>query len=212
MGTLPERASPLLELTEALDALLGPQMINDVVISSLLDQLEVAVEPSGGSGSGQGSIYRSPAALNAVDLLGSIDRWTRQGLRRSQYRGSFERPRHELLRLWASHASEWRTIYPDYLYASISEARRWVIRAQNILTPDPQTIETQAQPCPVCGQKTAFVWSDDLGERVQRPSLYLDKDAMTVYCRCCGADWGPRLWSFLRSLLDSNRLATSSDM
>jgi hypothetical protein len=212
MTALPERASPLLELTEAIDALLCPQLVDGgMVTSSLLDQLEEAAESSGGLGSGKGSLQKAPAALDVLGLLTDIDHHVLHGLRRSQYRGSMQRPRAELLRVWMSHAGEWRAVYPDYLYESIGQVRRWVLRARNILTPDPQTIETQAQPCPVCRERTAFVWSDDLGERVQRPSLYLDKDAMTVYCRCCHASWGPRMWAFLRKVLDDNRLATNSD-
>lgn len=211
MTALPERASPLLELTEAIDALLCPQLVDGMITSCLLDQLEEAAESSGGLGSGKGSLQKAPAALEVLGLLTDIDRHVLAGLRKSQYRGRIARPRAELLRVWMSHAGEWRAVYPDYLYESIGHVRRWVVRARNILTPDPQTIETQAQPCPVCGERTTFVWSDDLGERVQRPSLYLDKEAMTVYCRCCHSSWGPRMWSFLRRLLDTNRLATDSN-
>lgn len=212
MTILPERASPLLELTEALDALLAPQLVEDVVLPSLLDQLEEAAESSGGLGSGKGSLQKAPASLEVLGLLAAIDQRLRVGLRRSHYRGRLDHPRAELLRVWASHAAEWRAIEPDYLYQSIGEVRRWVVRARNILTPDPQTLETQAQPCPVCGQRTAMVWSDDLGERVQRPSLYLDKETLNVYCRRCAATWGPRMWSFLRKLLDNNRLAAHGDV
>jgi hypothetical protein len=208
MTALPERASPLLELTEAIDALLCPQLVDDMITPCLLDQLEEAAESSGGLGSGKGSYQKAPAALDVLGLLTVMDDYVRMGLRRSQYRGRTDRPRAELLRLWATHAAEWRAIRPDYLYEAIGEVRRWVMRAKAILLRDPQIVETQAQPCPVCGKRTAFVWSDDLGERVQRPSLYLDKDAMTVYCRCCNSSWGPRMWTFLRKLLDTNRLAT----
>lgn len=205
MTTLPERASPLLELTEAIDALIGPLVVDGIVLSSLLDQLEDAAESSGGLGSGKGSLQKAPGALDVLHLLHTIDKYLHTGLRKSQYRGRFDRPRAELLRVWASHAGEWRAVYPDYLYTSIGEVRRWTVRARNILMPDPQTVETQAQPCPVCGERTAMVWSEDHGERVQRPSLYLDKDTMTVWCRCCNASWGPRMWTFLRKLLDDNR-------
>lgn len=211
MTALPERASPLLELTEAIDALLCPQLVGDRITPCLLDQLEEATESSGGLGSGKGSLQKAPAALDVLGLLTDLDRYVLAGLRRAQYRGRTDRPRAELLRLWASHAGQWRAVYPNYLYESIGEVRRWVLRARNVLTPDPQTVETQAQPCPVCGKRTVFIWSDDLGERVQRPSLYLDKDAMMVYCRCCGSSWGPRMWTFLRKLLDGNRLATVED-
>lgn len=209
MTALPERASPLLELSEALDALLAPQAVDGYVLDSLLDQLEEAAESSGGLGSGKGSLQKAPASLEVLGLLAQIDGWVAKGLRMSRYLRRMDRPRAELIRVWAANAGEWRAVYPDYLYASIGEVRRWVVRSRTLLTPDPQTVETQAQPCPVCGKRTAMVWHDELAERVQRPSLYLDKDSMTVYCRCCGSSWGPRMWSFLRKLLDDNRLTAS---
>lgn len=208
--------NPVIELHDALDALLCPQVVDSpygpVVLPSLLDQLQEAAEPSGGTGSGRANMYKSPASLDVVVLLASIDKHSREALRRAQYRQRFDMSRTDLLRALQLVSGDMRqtSAGSELLYALICEAKRWSVRARAILTPDPQTIETQAQPCPVCKARTAFVWSDDAGEKVQRPSLYLDKDTMTVHCRCCSSHWGPRMWSFLRRLLDDNRTATDN--
>jgi|SRR3954466_13098198 hypothetical protein len=192
----------VLALTEALDALLCPQLVDDIVQPSLLEQLEEATEPSGGLGSGKANIYKSPAALDVLGLLREIDTQLAMALRLANYGGRFTMPRVALVRLVIVNASVLQAKHPLALRALIPRVHQWAVRARTILTRDPQIMETRAQPCPRCGIRTVFAYSEDLGERVQRPSLYLDTEAMLVYCRHCGATWGPRLWSFLRTLLE----------
>lgn len=177
-------------------------------LPSLLDQLQEASEPSSGV-TGTGSVHRVPAHLDVLSLLADIDKTLALGLRSVGYRSRLDlHPRGDLIRMWASHAGEWRAVHPEYLYDSIGVVRRWVTRANNILMPDPQQIETRAQPCPSCDERTAMVWSDDLGERVQRASLYLDKTAMAVYCRRCGVRWPAPMWPLLCAMLEGR---SSSD-
>lgn len=207
--------SDLQRLNDALNELLRPQTADGpdgaVVLASLLAQLEEAAEPSGGLGSGRANVYKSPAALDVLGLLSEIDRAIARSLRLANYSRRLEQPRSDLLRALEACAAELRARHPQQLRVLVDQAQQWHLRATNILTPDPQTIETRAQPCPVCKKRTAFVWSDDLGEKVQRPSLYLDKDTMTVHCRCCHSNWGPRMWQFLRRLLDGDRTSTQTD-
>jgi hypothetical protein len=171
-------------------------------LEPLLTQLAEAVEPSGGHGGAVANIYRSPAALEVLALLAEIDRVTTHGLRASGHRERIPVERSDRLWLWSIRAHTWRSTSPRYLAKATRAAVSWRDRATAIITPDQQIVETRAQPCPSCGKRTAFVWSPELAERVQRPSLYLDKDAMTVYCRCCSAQWGQDLWGLLRRVLE----------
>ena len=212
MATFLDRSNPVDELADAVAALIEPQIVEHegrlMRLSSILDQLVEASEPSSGV-TGTGSVYRVPAHLDVVALLAAIDRTAAVGLRRVGYRGRLDHSRADLIRMWASHAGEWRATAPEYLYDAIGLVRRWVTRATTILAPDPQQIETRAQPCPNCKSRTAMVWSDDLGERVQRASLYLDKVAMVVYCRCCGAQWPAPTWSLLCAVLEDQSALSS---
>ena len=122
-------------------------------LPSLLDQLQEASEPSSGV-TGTGSVHRVPAHLDVLSLLADIDKTLALGLRSVGYRSRLDlHPRGDLIRMWASHAGEWRAVHPEYLYDSIGVVRRWVTRANNILMPDPQQIETRAQPCPSCDER-----------------------------------------------------------
>lgn len=211
MATFSDLPNPVDELAEAVAMLVDPPT-PDLLdfdwrpiggeLASLLDQLEDAVESSSSRGGKAASVYKSPAHLDVLALLGDIDRKIAIGLRSVGYRGRLDSPRAQKIKIWASHAAEWRAVRRDYLHESIFDVRRWVTRGENILTPDPQTIETRAQPCPQCKGRTAMVWNADLGESVQRPSLYLDMATMTVYCRCCGEQWPSSMFGFLRRLLE----------
>jgi uncharacterized protein with PIN domain len=216
MATFSDMPNPADELAEAISLLVEPQLVDildpawrelGIELPSLLDQLVEAVESSSSRGGAARSRQSAPASLDVLGLLDSIDRWVASGLRYAGYRGRLDHGRLMLVKQWASHAGRWRTTDQSYLYASVGEARRWVTRAENILTPDPQTIETRARPCPHCGKRTAMVHSEDLGEQVQRPSLYLDKLKMVVFCRCCHTQWPSQLWGLLRQMLDDH-LAT----
>jgi hypothetical protein len=211
MTTFRDLANPVDELAEAVAALLDPPAPElfevdwraiGAELPSLLDQLEDAVESSNSHGSKASSVYKAPAHLDVVALLTDIDRTIAIGLRSVGYRGRLDLPRAQKIKVWASHAGEWRAVRPDYLHESVGVVRRWVIRGRNILVPDPQTIETRAQPCPQCKSRTAMVWNEDLGERVQRPSLYLDTSTLIVVCRCCGEQWPASMHAFLRRLLE----------
>jgi hypothetical protein len=211
MATFSDMPNPADELAEAVSLLVEPQPVDvldpgwqelGIELPSLLDQLVEATESSSSRGGAARSRQTAPASLDVLGLLDSIDRWVASGLRYDGYRGRFDLGRAALLMRWASCAGRWRATDPRYLQASVIEARRWVIRAENILTPDPQTIETRAQPCPRCGKRTAMVRNDDLGEDVQRPSLYLDKAQMVVFCRCCHTQWPSSLWGLLRQMLE----------
>lgn len=211
MTTFSDSPNPVDELREAVSLLVDPQPLAgpgwcEVGVRSalppLLDQLVEATESSSSRGGAARSRQTAPASLDVLGLLCTIDRWVAEGLRSVGYRGRLDSGRSVLVRTWASHAAQWRAVDRDYLYASVGEVRRWVTRAENILTPDPQTIETKAQPCPRCGERTAMVHSDELGERVQRPSLYLDKGLMTVFCRCCSMKWPPSMLDFLSRVLN----------
>lgn len=215
MATFRDLANPLDELAEALAALIEPPTPDPLEfdwraagaeLPSLLDQLEDAVESSSSRGGKASSIYKSPAHLDVVALLTDIDRYVLRGLRRSRHH-PWLNGRAELLRAWSSHARRWSE---DDLRESVGQVRRWVTRAENILTPDPQTIETQAQPCPQCKRRTAMVWSDEIGEHLQRPSLYLDMAILTVVCRCCGECWPSPMFGFLSRLLEENRSASAT--
>jgi hypothetical protein len=207
MATLSkDRTSPIQALYGAVGDLVNTRVDADTgyAVSCLIAQLEEAAEPSGGTGSGVANVYKSPAALEVLALLAEIDRVTTSGLRASGYRARLPALRTDRLHLWQGYAGTWRTLDRDYLAYAIRCAVRWREQAQAILMPDPQVIETRAQPCPSCGKRTAMVWHPDLGERVQRPSLYLDKATLTVYCRCCDAQWGTALWGILRAVLDAS--------
>jgi hypothetical protein len=196
------------DLHNALDELLNPRMVrlgsSVLTVSSLLDQLQGAIEPSAGT-TGTRSVYRPPAHLDVLALLAEIDLVTTAGLRQSGYRGRLDRARSWRIRAWSAYAPAWSVSAPDYLEHSIGDVRRWVSRGQNILVPDLQTVETRAQPCPACGNRTAMVWSENHGERVQRSALYLDKQAMVVYCRRCPAQWGASLWPLLCAVLEGRQ-------
>jgi len=198
--------SPVQALYDAVLALVSASVHEGTghPLDSLLGQLEDAAEPSGGLGSGRASMQKSPAALEVVTLLGEIDRVTTAGLRASGYHGRLPSARQDRIMIWQSFAGQWRTTEPDYLAYACKCAVRWRERAQAILMPDPQIVETRAQPCPNCDKRTAMVWHPDLGEYVQRPSLYLDKETLTVYCRCCDTQWGSSLWGILRAVLDAS--------
>lgn len=211
MATFRDLPNPVDELAEAVAAFVEPPEPGLLdfdwrpvggELTSLLAQLEDAVESSTSRGGKASSIYKSPAALDVVALLTDVDRKLAVGLRSVGYRGRLDLPRADKIRTWAGHAGEWRAVRRDYLHESIFDVRRWVTRAENILTPDPQVIETRAQPCPRCKGRTAMVWNADLGEAVQRPSLYLDMSTLVVYCRCCGEQWSQQMFGFLRRLLE----------
>jgi hypothetical protein len=137
-------------------------------------------------------------------LLAEIDLVTSAALRQSGYRGRLDQTRSWRIRAWTAYGPRWSVGAPYYLEAAIEDARKWVQRADGILTPDPQTVETRAQPCPSCSQRTAMVWDPTMGERVQRSALYLDKSQMTVYCRRCPAAWGASLWPLLCKILEGS--------
>lgn len=216
MATFCDLPNPVDELTEAVALLLDPQLPDPLFdpsgheSPSLLEQLVEAAESTSNRGGVARSKQTAPASLDVLGLLTSIDRWVATGLRSVGYRGRLDLERSVLVRTWASHAGQWRATNRDYLYASVGEARRWVARAENILTPDPQTIEPRAQPCPSCGKRTAMVHSDDFGEKVQRPSLYLDKAQMIVFCRCCDTRWTQQMWGWLRRVLDDRPAGESA--
>ena len=195
------------DLHEAVDDLLVPRSVDVrsgvvVLVPSLLDQLEQALESTSSRGGVAGNVYKSPAALDVLALLAEIDLVTSVGLRQSGYRDRLDQRRSWRIRAWTAYAPQWSVHARDYLAAAIADARHWVARGDAILTPDPQTVETRAQPCPACGHRTAMVWSEDHQERVQRSALYLDKAAMTVYCRRCPAQWGSSLWPLLCKILE----------
>lgn len=189
------------ELTDKIPTLLKGHP--DLTLPCLLDQLEVAREPSAGT-TGTHSPYRSPVHLDVVALTEEMDRITTDGLRATGYTGRLDLPRSYRLKYWACHADRWMAQDQTYLLYAITTARTWVERAKAILSPDPQTVETRAQPCPQCSCRTAMVWSEDHGERVQRSSLYLDIPKQVVYCRVCDARWPAPLWPLLCRILESN--------
>lgn len=211
MATFRDLPNPVDELAEAVAMLVEPptpdlldfdwRLIGGE-LAPLLDQLEDAVESSSSRGGKAASVYKSPAHLDVVALLTDIDRKLAVGLRGVGYSGRLDLPRAEKIKIWASHAGEWRAVRRDYLHESIFDVRRWVTRGENILMPDPQVIETRAQPCPHCKGRTAMVWNEDLGESVQRPSLYLDMTTLIVHCRCCGGQWSQQMHAFLALLLE----------
>lgn len=188
-----------MELTQAVDALLTSGSVDGHELPGLLDQLQDAVENSGGSGSGRGSPQKAPASLDVLGLLAQIDAALASALRAAGCTGRLDKPRDELLRHLVGHAGSAGATSA----ALADQVWRWVAAAHTILSPDRRIVETRAQPCPSCAVQTVLVWSADLGERVQRPALYLDTTDLTVYCRCCGASWGPSLWDFLRGLLEN---------
>jgi hypothetical protein len=196
------------DLYAAVDALLNPRLVKvhdqlSTTVPSRLDQLEQAIEPSSGV-TGTGSVYRAPAHLDVMALLAEIDLVTSAALRQSGYRGRLDQTRSWRIRAWTAYGPRWSVGAPYYLEAAIEDARKWVQRADGILTPDPQTIETRAQPCPSCANRTAMIWDPTMGERVQRSALYLDKSQMTVYCRRCPAAWGASLWPLLCKILEGS--------
>lgn len=209
------RPSPVTQLREALIKLTEPQLVEvddraPQVLPCVVDQLEEATEPSGGASSSRGDAYKAPAALNVISLLGDIDNVTSAGMRRCGYHGRLDQPRRRRMQAWGRATSRLPMTHFDYLADAAERTKGWATRAQQILAPDPQTVETRAQPCPNCGRRTAMVWSEDLCEKVQRASLYLDKNAMVVYCRCCPAQWAPHLWGLLARVLDESNLRKGS--
>lgn len=168
------------------------------IVPSLLDQLAQATEPTAGRDFVAGGMYRSPAHLDVLGLLSEIDAETSAALRAGGYQGRLDFGRRWRVQAWFWTARR----HPGYQELALGHARRWVSRGELILTPDPQTIETRAQPCPVCGARTAMVFSEEHGEKIQRASLYLDKTTMTVYCRVCRAEWGMALWGLLCKILE----------
>lgn len=195
------------DLRDAVDDLVNERSVEIrpgayVRLPPLLDQLAEAAEPSSGV-TGTKSPYRSPAHLDVLTLLADIDSTVNTGLRMFGVHDRFEaQPRSARVSMWAAKTARWQRANLAYYDQAVSTVRRWVARGDAILTPDPQTVETRAQPCPHCGRATAMVWSDEHGERVQRSALYLDKQAMVVYCRCCHAEWGSSLWGLLCKILE----------
>lgn len=201
------RPSPVDQLRHALSKLTEPQIVEldhrpTQMLPCVIEQLEEATEPSGGASSSRGDAYKAPAALNVLSLLQDIDIVTSVGLRRCGFLGRFDEPRLERLDSWGRALTRHSVTLDELVITSTQRAQHWVIRARAILSPDPQTVETRAQPCPNCRRRTAMVWNPDLGEKVQRASLYLDKNTMTVYCRCCPAQWGSSLWGLLARVLE----------
>jgi hypothetical protein len=200
------------DLYAAVDALLNPRLVKvhdqlSTTVPSRLDQLEQAIEPSSGV-TGTGSVYRAPAHLDVLALLAEIDLVTSAALRQSGYRGRLDQTRSWRIRAWTAYGPRWSVGAPYYLEAAIEDARKWVQRADGILSPDPQTIETRAQPCPSCGNRNALVWDPVMSERVQRSALYLDKNQMVVFCRVCPAQWGASLWPLLCAVLEGRTSQT----
>lgn len=184
-----------------------------VHLPSLLDQLGEAVESSTSrGGAAAGVVYKSPAALDALGLLTDIEHETLLALRAAGDRRRWDTcGLDKQLRAWAAKSSEWRTKNQDYLTHAADLAQSWVTRARQILAPEQPTFELQPQPCPHCGERTAFVWSADHNEQVQKASLYFDKSRTSIRCRAedCGAEWGADLFEFLRRLLADPAGATS---
>ncbi|MGH8571344.1 MAG: DUF7341 domain-containing protein, partial [Gammaproteobacteria bacterium] len=138
MAVFRDLSDPAAELDEAVSMLADPRQS----LPSLLDQLEEAMESSSGrSGSAARSRQTVPVSLDVVMLLKSIDAQVLIGLRRVGYSGRFDGDRAPLVRQWA--ASFVRK--PRWIYAAIADARRWVTRAEHILTPDSQLRERRAQ-------------------------------------------------------------------
>lgn len=186
-------------------------------LPSLLAQLAEAAESSTSRGGAARVVYRAPASLDVLGLLGEIDRETLWGLRASGDRRAWlSTGLGPQLRAWAALAPGWRAGTPmalrhsgraryaqNYLLDAAGRVQRWVTRTEQILSPETATFEAHARPCPRCGNRTAFVWSDELGERVQRSALFFDKPTTTVRCRAanCGSVWGADLFGFLGALL-----------
>lgn len=195
------------DLRDGIDDLVNERLVElkpgvNLRMPPLLDQLVEAAEPSSGV-TGTRSVYRSPAHLDVLALLADIDSTVNTGLRMFGVHDRFEgQTRSARLSMWAAKTARWRVHNSAYFDGAVSTVRRWVARGDAILTPDPQTVETRAQPCPNCGRATAMVWSDEHGERVQRSALYLDKQAMVVYCRCCHVEWDSTRWGLLCRILE----------
>lgn len=174
---------------------------HDRILAPLLDQLAEAVTSGSSHGRHGSNKYRAPGNLDVLGLLMDIDKFTQDGIRRSGVRHRMPDRRIDRVRLWSGFQYVWRARDKAYFEQAETKAVHWVLRGEQILSPDRQQLETKAQPCPHCKSRTAMIWSEDAGERTQRPSLYLDKVAMIVVCRCCGTVWPAPLWGLLSKVL-----------
>ena len=220
MTTLSDTASGVLQ--HAVAALTRPQQIDPeakpgvyvagavyLTVAPMIEQLADALEPSGGGAySNAPSNYRSPAALEVVSLLDEMDTTVARGMRLLGYRGLPNPDRGARLWTWGVMAVSCRASNRAYVGEAATRATGWVERCREILSPDRPTLEPRAQPCPACGERTAMIWSVEHGERVQKSALYLDKARMSVFCRCCPAEWGPSLWGLLAKVLSSQDAPT----
>ena len=136
---------------------------------------------------------RRAIGLAAAELIGHIQRavWCR--------------PDHDLaakLREWADTlaAEQNATTLPDG--AALAEA--WVVRARQILAPD-RGFEIP-EPCPVCGNRWAYVL-DDTGTRVRKSALYVGYADQVARCLvgACGYRWPKPYWDHLKALLEQRR-------
>jgi hypothetical protein len=214
MTTLSDTTTEILQ--RAVAALTQPQQIDPdakpgvyvagavyLTVAPMIEQLADALEPSGGGTGNAPSNHRSPAALEVVSLLNEIDTTVARGMRLLGYRNTPNPDRGARLWTWGVMAVSCRASNQAYVNEAAKRASNWVERAREILSPDRPTLEPRAQPCPACGERTALVWSIEHGERVQKSALYLDKARMSVFCRCCPAEWGPSLWGLLAKVLSS---------
>lgn len=128
----------------------------------LLEQLLDAVHSSTSTGGPAGAgAHRSPIGLDAAELLARIRHHT--GIPATHHLT-------ELRRWWA----------PTDLAEAADLAETWVADARALLNPR-RTLEAKA-PCPVCGNRHAWVLDTATGERVRRAAIQIDYATGAARC------------------------------
>jgi hypothetical protein len=158
------------------------------VAPSLYHQLRAEIPASAGREKVRLHVAsRSPAWLDAVDLLDEIDTaveaWQAAGVDTAD-------------RLRVLAARRWRPQDVRGIGQIVEAVNGWVVAVAGLL--EPQRVKTISAACPACD--TRYVYRQRDGERVRQPALQVVAEKGCT-CLSCGAAWAPELYLHLVRLL-----------
>ena len=195
-GNLP---ATLTQLGDAIHRLCGPQsrFIDGKLLyaqSRYMQLLDSIAGEQVNTGGGGGSKSQPPCWLDAVKLVDEID--TAIAIAQPAYTGV--PPTVGRLR-WIEKRS-WRPQDCHQIEQITRAVAEWADEIDALL--DPPQRWTLPDPCPACGEKTAYR-RDSGGDRVRGPALQID----TKTCRCnnCHAMWPREKFEWLGLLLGRNK-------
>lgn len=169
------------EVCSRLESLIGPES-GPVAEAPLLVQLQVAVRPSSGKGSGGSSGKEARAVINtgAMELLDDIrqaaaDRWA---LITGEVRHV---PTAEALRAWGRSLNGARC---EVLAAAARQLSSWCLQIEGLFAP--VRITELLGACPECGAEKVFV-EDGAGGRTISSALFR-ADTRYAACRAAGCE------------------------